>query len=156
MTVDSRYDIDPGLLASRRYSWLTQLARHASQIPDRTAIRYKGETTTWAQLHERVERLAAALHARGVGEGDRLALVMTNCREYVESVLAVNRLGAIAVPVNFRLVADEIAWILGDCGAKGLLVDAPLAGIAGKIRAERPDLVCLVAGPAAAAADAGP
>ncbi|HSP39735.1 MAG TPA: long-chain-fatty-acid--CoA ligase [Frankiaceae bacterium] len=158
MSTDSRPDIDPALLASRRYTWLTQLARHASQIPDRTAIRYLGETTTWAQLHERVERLAAALHSRGVGEGDRLALVMTNCREYVESVLAINRLGAIAVPVNFRLVADEITWILDDCGAKGLLVDAPLAPIAGKVRANDPELLCLVAGGTAAGAlsDAGP
>src|SRR6195952_307104 len=156
MTVDSRYDIDPGLLASRRYTWLTQLARHASQMPDRAAVRYRGKTTTWARLHDRVERLAAALHAPGVGEGDRLAVVMTNSPEYIQSVLAVNHLGAIAVTVNFRLVADEVAWILHDCGAKGLLVDAPVAGVAGKIRADSPDLLCLVAGGGGKTADAGP
>jgi fatty-acyl-CoA synthase len=153
-SAEAAHGIDSALLASRRYTWLTQLARHASQMPDRAAVRYRGKTTTWARLHDRVERLAAALHARGVGEGDRLAVVMTNCGEYIESVLAINRLGAIAVPVNFRLVADEVAWILGDCGAKGLLVDGPLAGLAGKIRANDPDLVCLVAG--GSASDAGP
>ncbi|MDQ1673387.1 MAG: fatty-acyl-CoA synthase, partial [Frankiaceae bacterium] len=130
--------------------------RHASQMPGRTALRFQGSSTTWRELKDRVDRLAAALAERGIGAGARFGVVMTNCPEYIESVLALNRLGAIAVPVNFRLLADEIAWILADCGATGLLVDATLAGIAGKIRAERSDLVCLVAGPAAAAADAGP
>ena len=103
--------------ASRRSHWVNHLERHAHGRSEGVALRFRGETTTWRELHTRVERLAAALAARGVAAGDRVAMLMGNRPEYVEALLAANRLGAIGVPVNFRLAAGEIAYILENSGA---------------------------------------
>ena len=67
---------------------------------------------TWAELHARVLSLAAVFADRGVGRGDRVAILMTNRPEFVECVLAANAIGAIAVPINFRLTPDEVAYVL--------------------------------------------
>ena len=109
--------------ASRRSHWVNHLERHAHGRPDAAALRFEGATTTWRQLHDRVERLAAALAARGVGSGDRVAVLMGNRPEYLEVLLAATRAGAIGVPVNFRLAPGEVAYILGDSGATVLVVD---------------------------------
>ena len=109
--------------ASRRSHWVNHLERHAHGRPEGVAFRFRGETTTWRELHDRVERLAAALAARGVAAGDRVAMLMGNRPEYMEALLAANRLGAIGVPVNFRLAAGEIAYILENSGATVLFVD---------------------------------
>ena len=109
--------------ASRRSHWVNHLGRHAHGRPEGVAFRFRGETTTWLELHGRVERLAAALAARGVAAGDRVAMLMGNRPEYVEALLAASRLGAVGVPVNFRLAAGEIAYILENSGAKVLFVD---------------------------------
>ena len=89
--------------ASRRAHWNNHLERHAHSRPDRAAFRYQGNTTTWRELRERVDRLAGVLAERGIGSGDRVALLMGNRPEFMEIVLAANQLGAIGVPVNFRL-----------------------------------------------------
>jgi acyl-CoA synthetase (AMP-forming)/AMP-acid ligase II len=64
----------------------------------------------------------------------------------METTLALSRIGAITVPVNFRLVADEIAWILGDAEATGLVVDAMLAPLAKAVRERMSIPLCLVVG----------
>ena len=104
--------------STRRAHWNNHLERHALSRPDRAAFRFNGETTTWRQLRDRVERLAGALSERGVGAGDRVAVLMGNRPEFMEIVLAANRLGAIGVPVNFRLSGGEVAYILDDSGAR--------------------------------------
>ena len=87
---------------ARRQNWTNQLARHALMQPEATALRFLGRTTTWAELDGRVTALAGALSRRGVGFGDRVLILMLNRTEFIESFLATNLLGAIAVPVNFR------------------------------------------------------
>ena len=109
--------------ATRRAHWNNHLARHALSRPDHAAFRFEGRTTTWGELCERVERLAGALAELGVESGDRVALLMGNRPEFMEIVLAANRLGAIGVPVNFRLSGSEVAYILDDSGAALLFVD---------------------------------
>jgi fatty-acyl-CoA synthase len=103
---------------ARRQNWINQLERHALMQPGATALRYLGRTTTWAELRRRVSALAGALSRRGVGSGDRVMVLMLNRTEFVESVLAANMLGAIAVPLNFRLTAGEIAFLVEDCEAR--------------------------------------
>src|SRR5688500_12208194 len=93
----------------RRNHWVTHVERHAFSDPDGPALRFLGATTTWQQLRDRVAALAGALTRRGVIAGDRVAVLMSNRPEFVEAALAVNRLGAICVPVNFRLTVDEVA-----------------------------------------------
>ena len=112
---------------SRRNHWVTHVARHARHQPDGVALRFEGATTTWAGLARRSEALADALHRRGLGCGDRVALLMTNRPEYIEALLAAARVGAIAVPLNFRLSPPELAYVLADSGARLVLVDPELA-----------------------------
>ena len=114
------------LFAGRRMSHGEQLARAARAHPDRIAFQFEETARSYAETDERVTRLARALAARGVGRGDRVAVFMRNRLEVVESYLAACRLGAIAVPVNFRLVAEEVAYILDDSGARAMLVDHTL------------------------------
>ncbi|MCF7549336.1 long-chain-fatty-acid--CoA ligase [Pseudonocardia sp. WMMC193] len=114
--------------------WLTQIDRHAHLLPDRPALVFEGRTTTWSDLHRRVHALAGALADRGVQPGDRVAVLMSNRTEFVEGLLAANAAGAIAVPVNFRLTADEVTFILQDSGSVALAVDADLAPTAAQVR----------------------
>ena len=84
----------------------------------------RGRRFTYAELDERANRIAAALRSRGVGPGDRVALLMMNGVEYVEAYYGIAKLGAVMVPLNWRLVADELAFIVGDAGASVLLFDS--------------------------------
>jgi fatty-acyl-CoA synthase/long-chain acyl-CoA synthetase len=113
-------------LTARGLTIADQLARHARKTPDAPCLRYGELTWTYAQTDERVTRLANALRERGVGPGDRVAVLGLNSPAVVESFLAVVRAGAICVPVNFRLVADEVAYLLADSGAVAVIADAAL------------------------------
>lgn len=144
-----------GLNAARRMSHGEQLARQARKDPDRPAFKFEDRQLTFAELDRRVTRLANALHQRGVRQGDRVAVLMTNRLEVVESYLAGCRLGAVVVPVNFRLVADEVSYIVADSDCAALIVDAGMAELAGKVRSRVPVGACLVTGGAEAGAGAG-
>jgi fatty-acyl-CoA synthase len=119
---------------ARRQNWTNQLARHALMQPDQTALRFLGRTTTWRELDNRVTALAGALSRRGVAFGDRVLILMLNRTEFIESFLAINKLGAIAVPVNFRMTAPEIAFLVGDCEARVVITESVLAGVAIAVR----------------------
>ncbi|OBF95962.1 long-chain fatty acid--CoA ligase [Mycobacterium sp. 852002-51152_SCH6134967] len=119
---------------ARRQNWTNQLARHALMQPDATALRHLGKTTTWRELDERVNGLAGALSRRGVSFGDRVLILMLNRTEYVEAFLAVNKLDAVAVPVNFRMTPPEIAYLVSDCQATVVITEAVLATVATAVR----------------------
>jgi fatty-acyl-CoA synthase len=121
--------------AGRRNHWVNHIARHAHEKPGAVYLRFEGRSITWSQLGQRVTAAAAAMARRGVGAGDRVAIMMTNRPEFLETMFAANALGAIAVPVNFRLSADEIAFILTDSGARLLVVDATSSPVASAARA---------------------
>src|SRR4051794_17663925 len=136
-----------------------QLARWARKTPDTTAVRYEGTGRSYRELDERVNRLAGALAARGVSPGDRVAVMALNGIEVWEAYLAGVRLGAVVVPVNFRLVADEVAYVLADSGAVALVVDTALTEVAAKAREQAPGVRVVLTigggheeGPAAAGA----
>ncbi|MFN3338140.1 MAG: fatty-acid--CoA ligase FadD5 [Dietzia sp.] len=124
------------LHAARRNHWNTWVATHAEMNPDGEALRYLGQTTTWSQLHERSGLFADALARRGVAKGDRVMLITLNNSEFVEAVLGITELGAIAVPVNFRLTPAELAYLVSDCAPKVVVTDALLAPLVGAIRAQ--------------------
>ncbi|MEU1210794.1 fatty-acid--CoA ligase FadD5 [Nocardia sp. NPDC005825] len=123
-------------IRSVRNHWVNQIATHAAMRPGHVAFKFKGAETTWKQLHERSEKFADALSRRGVGSGDRVLILALNYTEYIEAVMGINALGAIAVPVNFRLTPPEVAYIVADSGAKAIVTDSvlrPLAvGVAGQ------------------------
>jgi fatty-acyl-CoA synthase len=129
---------------ARRQNWTNQLARHALMQPDRTALRFLGHTTTWGELDRRVGALADALGRRGVRFGDRVMILMLNRTEFVEAFLAANLLGAIAVPVNFRLTPPEIALLVEDCEARVVVTEPVLAAVATAVRDITPILETVI------------
>ena len=131
-------------LQGRGMTMSDQLARWSRTTPDAAALRFDGSGRSYAELDARVTRLARALADRGVGVGDRIAVLALNGMETWEAYLAGVRLGAIVVPVNFRLVADEVAYVLQDSGAVALVVDTPLAEVARKAREQAPDVATVL------------
>jgi fatty-acyl-CoA synthase len=87
---------------------------------------------TFAEFDAAVNRAAHALAARGLGKGDRLALLSRNCWQYAVTAFATAKLGVVLVPVNFMLNAEEIAYILGHSGASGIIAEDALAATAEK------------------------
>ncbi|MEK7385230.1 MAG: AMP-binding protein, partial [candidate division NC10 bacterium] len=89
-----------------------------------------GGPLSWRALRERVTRLAGGLAARGVGRGDRVAILAQNDARYFETYLALAWLGALAVPLNTRLAPAELAFQLADAEARLWLVGDSLAALA--------------------------
>ena len=81
-------------------------------VPDRAAVHFDGETVTFAGLQERVNRLANALAGRGVGPGNRVAMMQVNSTQGIEAYFATAQLDAIYVPINFRAKTEELERML--------------------------------------------
>jgi fatty-acyl-CoA synthase len=110
---------------SRRLVLPELTGRACRSRPDRPALVFDDDIRTHAELHDRAARLASVLADVGVGAGDAVALLLHNCIEFVEALLACHRLAAVAVPINFRLARNEIEFILADSGALALVCDSP-------------------------------
>jgi fatty-acyl-CoA synthase len=122
-----------GLDRSRRLTVPELVARSARRAPDAPALAFEQDRRTFGELEERSERLAAALAARGVEPGDHVAMLQYNGIEFVEAFLAIQKLGACAVPVNFRLTREEVDYVLADSGATLAIADPELAPRAGAV-----------------------
>jgi long-chain acyl-CoA synthetase len=107
---------------------LTQALRRAAQIrPRSVATKDGGIERTWSEVVDRVARFAGALRKLGFRNGDRAAVLSLNSGRYFETLYAVPWAGGAVVPINTRLAAPEIDYILADSGAKILLIDQALA-----------------------------
>ncbi len=95
--------------------------------PDGEALVCEGERIDWRELDRRVASVAASLQQRGVRSGDRIALFVGNRPEFVVTVFAAARMGAIVVPLGIRQQRDELAYAVNDCAASVLIHDAELA-----------------------------
>jgi acyl-CoA synthetase (AMP-forming)/AMP-acid ligase II len=111
-------------------NWYAVLAHHAARTPDKPITVFHGEATTYAEMAMRVQALAGGLSERGVGHGDIVGLLSYNCPEFLETVFAANYLGAIAMPINWRLAAPEVRYILEHSEARALVCDEALADLA--------------------------
>ncbi len=112
---------DPGVPITLDYPDMRldeMLRRTAADRPARPAVAFFGRRSTYAELDAAADRLAAALQARGVAPGDRVAVFMPNCPQTVISYEAIWRVGAVAVPTNPLYTAAEFAHQAADSGAK--------------------------------------
>ena len=110
------------------------LRRPAALWPDKTAI-VDGELRfTYGEYAERVNRLSHALLAQGVGSGDRVCILSPNSHFFLESFYATSQIGAILVPLNYRLIAADHEYILNHAGVSAVLVDAELTRVLDEIR----------------------
>ena len=107
-------------------NWLTVLAHHAARTPDHPAAVSVDRTLTYAELHDRSLRLAGGLASRGVRAGDVVGLLSYNSVDFLATIYAANALGAVAMPINWRLAAPEVCYLLEHSGAAAFVCDAEL------------------------------
>ncbi len=108
------------------------LAESAVRHADRPAVVLGDQTLSYGQLWTQARQYAAVLRERGIGAGDRVALLLPNTPHFPLAYFGVLALGAVAVPVHALLRSEEIAYVLTDSGAKALVCAAPLLGEGGK------------------------
>ncbi|MEM9221803.1 MAG: AMP-binding protein [Pseudomonadota bacterium] len=110
--------------------FFTPLERTAAFHPDKPAIRFAGRTISYGTFVARVRAIAGALKRDGVGAGDRVAVLSTNHPDMLALLFAVSRVGAILVPLNWRLAPDELAYAIGHCEPSILVHGEEFAGVA--------------------------
>nr|WP_322867559.1 AMP-binding protein [Aquicoccus sp. G2-2]MEA1114881.1 AMP-binding protein [Aquicoccus sp. G2-2] len=104
-----------------------QLQYHARVRPEAEALIYGENRTSWSALDQRVRVVAGGLKARGIGPDSIVALFMKNSSAFIELLYAISHLGAVALPVNYRLSAEELAYITGHAGVDLLIGDEEFA-----------------------------
>src|SRR5450830_383167 len=114
----------------RRQTLADVLRRTALRVPGKTAIICGGTQWTFAEFDALVSRLAAGLSQIGVVQGERVAVLARNSHGFAALRFALARLGAVLVPINFMLKAEEVAFILRHAGARTLATDSGLAELA--------------------------
>jgi fatty-acyl-CoA synthase len=119
--------MDPSL---RRQTLADLLRRSAKRHPGKTAIICGATEWSYAEFDAVCDRLAAGLAARGVGKGSKIAVLARNSHGFAAIRFALARLGAVLVPINFMLKAEEVAYILRHAGAEMLATDSGLAELA--------------------------
>lgn len=119
------------------------LARQAVHYPNKIFLYYKELEVTYRQLDERADAVANGLLRAGVGNGEKIALLLPNCPEFLYAFFGVVKLGAIAVPVNTQLKSEEIAYILENAEAQGLITTPELYERVRPVRKRLPRLELL-------------
>ncbi len=116
------------------------LARAAEQRPDKTAVIFRDQQTTYRELNERANQVANALIRLGIQAGDRVALYMHNVPLFMEAYYGILKAGASVVPLNVLYKAGEVEYILNDSGARAILTFGPFAQVALAAAANAPEL----------------
>ncbi len=114
------------------------LRRPAELWADKTAIVDGALRLSYGQYQERANRLSQALLGLGVGPGDRVCILSPNSHFFLESFYGTSQIGAVLVPLNYRLVAADHEYILNHAGVSVVLVDREFAGVLDGIRAQLP------------------
>jgi len=116
------------------------IERNAAFTPNKPAIIFEGEKLTYAVLHARIEQAARALKAEfGIGRGDRIAILSLNRPEYIVLLYACARLGAILVPLNWRLAVPELLFIMSNASVKLLVLEQAFAEASLALEQQLPD-----------------
>ena len=113
--------------AQRTHSLHALLANAVDTHPEREAIVCGDTRLTWRQLGDQSSRLAAGLAQRGIGSGDRVAMLIGNRAEFVTTLFAIAHLGAISVPISIREQTPGLAYMINNCAAAMILHEADLA-----------------------------
>ena len=114
------------------------LYRRSLRTPHRKALTFEGTTWTYSELQDRIDQLAGALRTHGVCRGDRVGFLGFNQPAFLETLFAAARLGAIFVPLNFRLTAPELSYTINNAGMHTLIADESHRPVIDSIRAELP------------------
>ena len=126
------------------------LANSAAKFPQQEAMVSDHGRLTFSQFEQRVAHLAGAMLGAGLRRGERVALLFYNGSPFAETYFAAVRVGLVATPVNFRLVGQEIVYILKDSGAAALFHGPEFMPVVEEVRDQCPELrlvVCPRGGP---------
>lgn len=113
------------------------IRERAAERGDAVAIAQGDRELTFAAVDERSSRLARALRDSGIGPGDRVAYLDRTAPEVIELLFAVSKIGAVIVPMNWRLAGRELSAVLADSAARVLIAGADFSEIAAELIAER-------------------
>src|SRR6266699_4056008 len=102
------------------------IAFHARQTPQRCALKYRGQEISYAAFNERIRIVGGWLASRGLGPDDVVAVLMKNSPAFLDIAFAASHIGAVFLPINFRLASDEVAYIVENSGARLLIADEEL------------------------------
>jgi fatty-acyl-CoA synthase len=117
------------------------IERNAAFAPEKPALIFEGEVLSYAAFHARIVQTAQALQTEfGVAKGDRVAILSLNRPDYLVLLYACARLGAMLVPLNWRLAVAEQSFILSDAGAKVVVLEQAFADILPALKQSRPDI----------------
>ena len=116
------------------------MARNARKFPNEEAIVFGDTRLTYSEFNSRINRLAHAFQDMGVGRGDKVALLMLNCNQYLECYFALAKIGAVAVPLNFRLHPEEITYISNNAEAVAMVVGEQFIDSVTEIRRDLPSI----------------
>ena len=109
---------------------LTSFIRfHARRTPEALAVIYGETRLDYATVLARIEKTAGLLDARGIGAGDIVAVVMKNSAAFIELAFAASHIGAVFLPINYRLAAEEVSYITHHAGAKLIFADTELSAL---------------------------
>ncbi len=122
-------------------SWLGVLEHHARRTPGKPLAVFGDAVVTYQGMTDWAAALAGGLHARGVGAGDVVGLLSYNSIEFLATIFAANHLGAMAMPINWRLAAPELRFILEHSRARALVCDDACIALANEATDDRADLV---------------
>src|SRR5580704_6744660 len=123
-----------------------EFARRARKLHGRREAVVDGNLRlTYAQFGERCDRWSVALAKLGVGKGDRVATIAPNTHQQLEQFYAIPQMGAVIVPINYRLSADDFVYVATHSGAKVLCVHADYLNMVDSVRARMPEVQHFVA-----------
>jgi fatty-acyl-CoA synthase len=115
--------------------------RNACFTPDKPALRFEGRVLSYSAFAQRIAQAARGLKSRfGIGRGDRVAILAANHPDFLVLLYACARLGAMLVPLNWRLAVPEQVFILCDAAVKALVVEESFAAVVPALREVRPDV----------------
>jgi acyl-CoA synthetase (AMP-forming)/AMP-acid ligase II len=125
---------------SRPATLTDMLAERAERHPDKLALVFKEKRWSYGDFQREANRVAGAFHRIGVGAGDKVALVLPNCAEFLFAVFAVTRIGAVFVPLNPQYTGDEAQYVLRHSEASVVLTSPDLLALVQSVRDKLPDL----------------
>lgn len=118
---------------------------NAQKYPDKTAFIFENKSYTFKQVNQRINRLINALAHLGVGKGDRVGILAYNCSQYFE-VFGLAKAGRICVPLNYRSVGRELAYLINNSEINTLILESEFVDVVNSIRHELDgvrNLICL-------------
>tara|TARA_B100001029_G_scaffold83670_1_gene68632 strand:- start:288 stop:1913 length:1626 start_codon:yes stop_codon:yes gene_type:complete len=108
------------LVVSDVYTLPDLLARAVNKFPDSDIVVFPESRTTYKELYERASKSACSLKSMGIGSGDSVGILMSNCLEFVDLLIGSQLIGAVPVPINARYKAKELAYVIDDAELKVL------------------------------------